>query len=111
MKKCPWELSKRQRTWMVLYMVVMISLMGLDIRVSDAGGAWVMLIWLAVGFLFVGAAWLWKRFTDRRAERHWEGLDAEIVRTEKVESLGHTLGGLSEARDVKAGMLSESSER
>lgn len=61
------------------------------------------------GFAFAvtyGLHWR-RRLIDGRAEKQWKAVEQEIVRTEKVEQLGHTAGGLSEASDAQAGQLSD----
>lgn len=47
------------------------------------------------------------RLTDAQADAKWIDVDQELVRAEKVEKLGHTIGGISVVTDARAGQLSE----
>lgn len=69
---------------------------------------WMLILWLgAAGVVFLGSAG-WGRVQDARAHDRWQALKEDVVRTEKVEELGHTQGGLSEALEDRHGALSES---
>lgn len=55
-------------------------------------------------------AWGLSSASRARAARElaqWEANDAKLVREEKVEQLGHTLGGLSTAAPAQDGQLAE----
>lgn len=69
---------------------------------------WILLVWLGTtSVVFLGSAG-WRRVQDARAHDRWQALKDDVVHTEKVEALGHTQGGLSEAREDRHGALSES---
>lgn len=94
-----------------LFGAMMPALVSLSTHSSYLFSAWDALGWASVsgGLAFAvtfGVHWR-RRLIDGRAERQWKAIETEVVRTEKVEQLGHTLGGLSEATDAKAGQLSE----
>lgn len=55
----------------------------------------------------VWLAFRWRRRARARATRRWEQIATQVVRTETVEQLGHTQGGLSESHPDAAGQLSE----
>lgn len=42
-----------------------------------------------------------------RQTKHWQAEDAALVRSEKIEAIGHTIGGLSDPMAGEAGGLSE----
>lgn len=59
--------------------------------------------------LFVGGVFVLRalsRRRDQRAEARWQDEDADLVRIEKVEELGHTAGGLSAPTNPTGGGLS-----
>ena len=84
--------------------------------VAESAGPIVMspwsLLWGAAvggGFAFAATYGLhWRRrLIDARAVKQWTAIEDQVVRTEKVEQLGHTAGGLSESTGARAGQLSE----
>lgn len=54
----------------------------------------------------IGLAWYLKRRHQARQTARWARVTETVERTEKIEDLGHTVGGLSAATEAEAGQLS-----